>query len=90
MRTGMLNSPTMVEILENHQVEEDFEPGDVLLFNKMGVHRSMMANWDLVMNGEEPFRIQPCFCQSQKLLTTRSSRVPVSPSTQLSGITVSM
>ena len=42
MRAGTLNSPTMVEILETHQVEEDFEPGDVLLFNKMVVHRSIM------------------------------------------------
>ena len=42
MRTGILNSPTMVEILEHHRVEDDFEPGDVLLFNKMVVHRSIM------------------------------------------------
>ena len=42
LRAGTLNSPTMVEILENHQVEDDFEPGDVLLFNKMVVHRSIM------------------------------------------------
>ena len=42
MRANILNSPTMSEILENHQVEDDFEPGDVLLFNKMVVHRSIM------------------------------------------------
>ena len=42
MRTGILNSPAMVEILENHQIEDDFEPGDALLFNKMVVHRSIM------------------------------------------------
>lgn len=42
MRTGILNSPTMVEILESHQVEDNFEPGDALLFNKMVVHRSIM------------------------------------------------
>ena len=42
MRVEILNSPTMVEILENHQVEDGFEPGDVLLFNKMVVHRSIM------------------------------------------------
>ena len=42
MRTGALNSPTMCEILENHQVEDDFQPGDALLFNKMVVHRSIM------------------------------------------------
>ena len=32
----------MCEILENHQVEDDFKPGDALLFNKMVVHRSIM------------------------------------------------
>lgn len=42
MRFGILNSPAMAEILEQHQVEDDFEPGDVLLFNKMVVHRSIM------------------------------------------------
>ena len=42
IRHEMLNSPTMCEILENHQVEDDFEPGDALLFNKMVVHRSIM------------------------------------------------
>ena len=41
MRAGILNSPCMVEILENHRVEDDFRPGDVLLFNKMVVHRSV-------------------------------------------------
>ncbi len=42
LNAGILNSPTMVEIFENHQVEDDFEPGDVLLFNKLVVHRSIM------------------------------------------------
>ena len=42
MRSGILNSPTMGEILKNHQVEDDFEPGDVLVFNKYVVHRSIM------------------------------------------------
>ena len=42
IRDGTLNSPTMCEILENHQVEDDFAPGDALLFNKMVVHRSIM------------------------------------------------
>ena len=42
MRTGILNSPPMDEILDNHQVEDDFEPGDVLMFNKMVAHRSIM------------------------------------------------
>ena len=42
LRHEILNSPTMCEILENHQVEDDFKPGDALLFNKMVVHRSIM------------------------------------------------
>ena len=42
LRTGILNSPAMCEIFENHQVEDDFELGDVVLFNKMVVHRSIM------------------------------------------------
>ncbi len=42
LRIGILNSPTMCEILENHQVEDEFKPGDALLFNKMVVHRSIM------------------------------------------------
>ena len=42
MRSGVLNSPTMLEILESHRVEDDFKPGDVLLFNKYVVHRSVM------------------------------------------------
>ena len=41
MRHGILNSPAMLEILENHCVEYDFEPGDALLFNKMVVHRGV-------------------------------------------------
>ena len=42
LRNGVLNSPTMVEILDNHRVEDDFEPGDALLFNKTVIHRSVM------------------------------------------------
>ena len=42
LRTGILNSPAMAEILESHQVEDDFEPGDALLFNKNVIHRSIM------------------------------------------------
>ena len=42
LRNGVLNSPAMMEMLENHQIEDDFEPGDALLFNKMVVHRSVM------------------------------------------------
>ncbi len=41
VRHGILNSPAMLEILENHRVEDDFEPGDALLFNKMVVHRGV-------------------------------------------------
>ena len=42
LRTGVLNSPAMTTILENHQIEEDFAPGDVLVFNKRVVHRTIM------------------------------------------------
>ncbi|MYD72184.1 MAG: phytanoyl-CoA dioxygenase family protein [Acidobacteria bacterium] len=42
MRGGILNSPAIGDILENHRVEDDFEPGDALLFNKTVVHRSVM------------------------------------------------
>ena len=42
MRNGILNNPAMVDILESHQIEDDFKPGDVLLFNKTVVHRSIM------------------------------------------------
>ena len=42
LRTGILNSPVMSELLEAHQVEDDFDPGDVLLFNKTVAHRSIM------------------------------------------------
>lgn len=41
MRTGILNSPPMVDILEYQQVEDDFELGDVLLFNKNVIHKSV-------------------------------------------------
>ena len=41
MRGAVLNGPPTVEILENHQVEDDFQPGDALLFNKNVVHRSV-------------------------------------------------
>ena len=42
LRNGVLNSTAMTEMLENHQIEDDFKPGDALLFNKMVVHRSVM------------------------------------------------
>ena len=41
LRNGVLNAPAMSELLEAHQVEDDFEPGDVLLFNKTVIHRSV-------------------------------------------------
>ena len=41
MRGGILNSPALSEILDAHQVEDDFEPGDVLLFQKNVIHRSI-------------------------------------------------
>ncbi len=37
-----LNSPALKELLDVHQVEYDFDPGDVLLFNKTVAHRSVM------------------------------------------------
>ena len=42
MRTGTLNSSPMIDLLEYNQVEDDFQPGDVLLFNKNVAHRSVM------------------------------------------------
>ncbi|MXY24974.1 MAG: hypothetical protein F4Y45_10690 [Acidobacteria bacterium] len=44
LRMGILNSPVMDELLEAHQVEDDFEPGDVFLFNKNVIHRSVMLD----------------------------------------------
>lgn len=41
LRSGILNSPTMNDILKAHSSEDDFEPGDVLLFNKYVIHRSI-------------------------------------------------
>ena len=51
LRLGILNSPSMAEILEAHQVEDDFDPGDVLVFNKTVIHRSIMLG-----EGELPRR----------------------------------
>lgn len=42
LRAGVLNSPVMTELLETHKVEHNFTPGDVLLFDKTVVHRSVM------------------------------------------------
>jgi len=42
LRQGVLNSPAMKEILESHKIEEDYELGDVLLFDKNVIHRSVM------------------------------------------------
>ena len=50
-RRAILNAPPMCDILETHQVEDDFQPGDVLVFNKMVVHRSIMLG-----EGELPRR----------------------------------
>ena len=41
LRSELLNTPSMTTILETHQVEDDFQPGDVLVFNKWVVHRSI-------------------------------------------------
>lgn len=42
LRHGILNSPAMEELLETHRVEDDFDPGDVFVFNKNVIHRSVM------------------------------------------------
>ena len=42
LRNGILNSPAMEELLETHRVEDDFDPGDVFVFNKNVIHRSVM------------------------------------------------
>ena len=41
LRSELLNTPSMTTILEAHRVEDDFQPGDVLVFNKWVVHRSI-------------------------------------------------
>lgn len=51
LRFGFLNNTVMDEILEAHRIKDDFDPGDVLLFNKMVVHRSVMLG-----DGELPRR----------------------------------
>ena len=51
MRHGLYNVPPLDTILETHQVEDDFQPGDVLVFNKWVVHRSIMLE-----EGELPKR----------------------------------
>lgn len=51
LRFGFLNSAAMDELLEAHRMEDDFDPGDVLLFNKMVIHRSVMLG-----DGELPRR----------------------------------
>lgn len=42
LRMDFLNCPVMEELLDVHRIEDDFNPGDVLLFNKYVVHRSVM------------------------------------------------
>ena len=51
LRMGHYNVPPLDTILETHQVEDDFQPGDVLVFNKWVVHRSIMLG-----EGELPKR----------------------------------
>ena len=41
LRRGILNSPAMKELLDVHAVEDNFEPGDALLFKKSVIHRSV-------------------------------------------------
>lgn len=40
LREGVLNSPAMRDILQAQAVEDGFEPGDALIFDKYVVHRS--------------------------------------------------
>lgn len=40
LRHGILNSPAMARLLEHHCWTDDFQPGDVLFFNKRVVHAS--------------------------------------------------
>ncbi|WP_341755527.1 hypothetical protein [Candidatus Tisiphia endosymbiont of Ptychoptera albimana] len=40
LRHGFLNSSAILDILETHKIEEDYEVGDVVLFNKNVIHRS--------------------------------------------------
>lgn len=40
LREGVLNSPAMLDILEAQAVEDAFEPGDALIFDKYVIHRS--------------------------------------------------
>ena len=42
LRRGILNSSTLKELLDVQAVEDDFEPGDALLFNKTVIHRSVL------------------------------------------------
>ena len=42
MRAAILNAPPMVDILEHHQVEDDFEPRRRARFQQFVVHRSIM------------------------------------------------
>lgn len=41
LRTGALNSPAMLEILEQHKEEDNFNLGDVLAFDKYVIHKSV-------------------------------------------------
>ncbi len=41
LRVTTFKTPSLSGILEHHQIELDFQPGDALLFNKMVPHRSM-------------------------------------------------
>ena len=42
LRDGPLNDPAMKEILDYFAIEDDFELGDALLFDKNVIHRSIM------------------------------------------------
>lgn len=41
MKNGLINSPEMMSLLDHFAVEDSFEPGDVLLFDKYVLHSSV-------------------------------------------------
>ena len=41
LKNNLLNSPSMAELLDHFAVEDSFQPGDALLFDKYVLHRSV-------------------------------------------------
>jgi hypothetical protein len=48
LKNNLLNSPSMVELLDHSAVEDSFQPGDALLFDKYVLHRSVRLGEGLV------------------------------------------